>query len=331
MVEEDRSYGIVPLPKIAISSDGRRLVYASQSAADPEELWTMNATVDDRRKVTNVHAVFDRYVMGKGQVIEWKTLDGEQAYGAVLLPAGYQQGKRYPLIVYQYPFGRWSEWANFFGFNPFASPVENWQLLATRGYAVLIPDVHARPETYMQDIAKQVLPGVDKMIELGIADPERLGVTGQSDGGYGTLSLIVQTQRFKAALARSGTGNLISQYTYMTDNGNSAYTAEMLIRTGGSLWEKRDRFIENSPIFYLNRVNTPVLLVHGAADTQVPSTSSDEVFVALRFLGKEVEYAKYAGESHGVAEWSYSNQIDYLNRMNAWFDRWLKPEPTKPQ
>lgn len=325
--EEDRSYGIVPLHKIAVSAAGNRLIYASQSAADPEELWSMTNSLDERRKITRVHSIFDRYVMGKGQMIEWKTLDGEQAFGALLLPAGYQHGKRYPLIVYQYPFGKQSSWANFFGFSPFASPVENWQILATRDYAVFVPDAHAKPETYMQDIAKQVLPGIDKVIELGIADPERIGVTGQSDGGYGALGLIVQTNRFKTALARSGTGNLISQYTYMTDNGNSAYTAEMVIRTGGSLWEKRERFIENSPIFYFDRVQTPVLLVHGTADTQVPSVRSDEVFVALRFLGKEVEYAKYVGESHGVSEWSYANQVDYLNRMIAWFDRWLKPVP----
>jgi dipeptidyl aminopeptidase/acylaminoacyl peptidase len=333
--EENRSYGFAPLIKTAISKDGRRLVYSSQSAADAEELWTMNAEFRGPKKLTNVHSVFDRYVMGEGRIVEWKTLDGEQAYGAVLLPAGYQPGKRYPLIVYQYPAGKLSRWANFFGFNPFASPVENWQLFATRGYAVLVPDVAARPETYMRDIARQVMPGVDKMIELGIADPERLGVTGQSDGGYATLSLIVQTTRFKAAVARAGMGNLISSYLQMTDNGTSVYTAEMVRRTGGSLWEKRDKFIENSPIFYFDRVRTPVLLIHGTADIQAMVARSDEVFVSLRFLGKEVEYAKYVGESHGVTEWSYPNQIDYLNRTIAWFDRWLKPpaaerEPVKP-
>ena len=326
IIEENRSFGFVPLVKTAISANGRRIVYGSQSAADAEELWSIDETIRNTKRVTSVHSVFDRYVMGQSRIIEWKTLDGEKAFGAVLLPAGYQPGRRYPLIVYQYPGGRWSRWANFFGFNPFASPVENWQLFATRGYAVLVPDVAARPETYMRDIASQVLPGVDKMIDLGIADPDRLGVTGQSDGGYGTLGLIVQTTRFKAAVARAGMSNLVSQYTFMTENGTSVYTAEMVRRTGGSLWEKRDRFIENSPLFYMDRVQTPVLLIHGTADKQVPAERSDEVFVSLRFLGKEVEYAKYVGESHGTAEWSYANQVDYLNRTIAWFDRWLRAE-----
>ena len=91
--------------KTAISESGRRIVFASQSAADPEELWTTNLEFKAPQRVTNTQAIFDRYVMGETRIIEWKTLDGERAYGAVLLPAGYQPGKRYPLIVYQYPIG----------------------------------------------------------------------------------------------------------------------------------------------------------------------------------------------------------------------------------
>jgi dipeptidyl aminopeptidase/acylaminoacyl peptidase len=121
-----------------------------------------------------------------------------------------------------------------------------------------------------------------------------------------------------------GPGNLISQYTQMSETGASIYTAEMVQRTGGSLWEKRDKFIENSPIFFFDRVKTPLLIIQGTADRQVQAARSDEVFVSLRFLGKEVEYAKYTGESHGVADWRFANQVDYLNRVIAWFDRWLK-------
>jgi dipeptidyl aminopeptidase/acylaminoacyl peptidase len=262
--------------------------------------------------------------MGEARSIEWHTLNGQTVHGALLLPAGYTPGQRYPTIVYQYPGSMWSTHGNLFGFNPFSSAVENWQFFATRGYVVLLADVPARPETYMRDNASAILPAIDKVIEMGICDPERVGITGQSNGGYGVLSLIVQTDRFKAAVDRMGPGNLISQYTQMSETGASVYTGEMVQRTGGSLWEKRDKFIENSPIFFFDRVKTPLLIIQGTADRQVMAARSDEVFISLRFLGKEVEYARYAGESHGVADWGFANQVDYLNRVIAWFDRWLK-------
>ena len=324
LLEENKSYGSVPQLRTAISSDLRHLVFTSQSAAEPEDIWTISVDQFRPKRLTHINPIFDRYIMGEGRMIEWQTLNGQTARGALLLPAGYTPGRRYPLIVYQYPGATWSRNGNLFGFNPFATAVENWQLFATRGYAVLMPDVPARPETYMKDIAASVLPALDKVIELGIADPERLAITGQSNGGYGVLSLIVQTNRFKTAVSRMGPGNLISTYTQMSETGVSVYTGEMVIRTGGSLWEKRDRFIENSPIFYFDRVQTPLLIIQGTADTQNMVGRSDEVFVSLRFLGKEVEYARYVGESHGVGEWTFPNQVDYLNRVIAWFDLWLK-------
>jgi dipeptidyl aminopeptidase/acylaminoacyl peptidase len=300
--EDNRSYGFVPPLRFSVSFDQRRLIYTSQSAAEPEDLWTIDTDNFNPRRVTHLNPIFDRYVMGEGRMIEFRTLNGQTAHGTLLLPAGYTPGKRYPMIVYQYPGSSWSIYGNLFGLSQFTAMVENWQLFATRGYVVLLPDVPAKPETYMRDIAAAVLPAVDKVIESGIADPQRIGVTGQSNGGYGVLSLIVQTDRFKAAVDRMGTGNLISQYTQMTESGNSIYMATMPQRTGGSLWEKRDKFIDNSPIFFFDRVQTPLLIIQGTEDRQVMVARSDEVFVSLRFLGKEVEYARYVGESHGVAE-----------------------------
>jgi dipeptidyl aminopeptidase/acylaminoacyl peptidase len=213
---------------------------------------------------------------------------------------------------------------NLFGLTNLAGGVENFQLLASRGYAVFLPDVPAKAETYMRDIASAVLSGVDKLIDLGIADPERLGVTGLSNGGYGVLSLLVQTTRFKAAVERAGTANLVSAFTQMLDDGSSIHRGGAIYRSG-SLWEKRELYIENSPLFYLDRVQTPLLIIQGTADLQIQSFISDEVFVSLRYLGKEVQYARYRGESHGPADWSYANQLDYLERMISWFDTRLKP------
>lgn len=324
LLEENKSYAFMPSLRTAVSSDQRHLVYTSQSAAEPEDIWIVDTDEFRPRRITHINPVFDRYVMGESRMIEWQTLNGQTVRGALLLPAGFTPGKRYPLIVYQYPGAMWSTHQNLFGVSPFTSTVENWQFFATRGYAVLVADVPAKPETYMRDIAAAILPGVDKVIELGICDPDRVGITGQSNGGYGVLSLIVQTHRFKAAVDRMGPGNLISLYTQLSENGVSVFTGEMVQRTGGSLWEKRDKFIENSPIFYFDRVQTPVLIIQGTTDRQTHVAQSDEVFVSLRFLGKEVEYARYVGEPHGVSEWSFPNQVDYLKRVIAWFDVWLK-------
>ena len=94
---------------------------------------------------------------------------------------------------------------------------------------------------------------------------------------------------------------------------------------GGTPWQYRDRYIENSPVFYLDRMETPLLLVHGARDDSVPSFLADEIFVGLRRLGKQVEYAKYEGENHSPNEWRYPNQVDFCNRLIAWFDKYLNP------
>ncbi len=92
---------------------------------------------------------------------------------------------------------------------------------------------------------------------------------------------------------------------------------------GGSPWQFSDRYIENSPVFYLDRVQTPLLLIHGTLDV-IPPTIAEEVFADLRRLNKDVMYAKYEGEGHWQGTFSYANQVDYLNRVIDWFDKYLK-------
>jgi dipeptidyl aminopeptidase/acylaminoacyl peptidase len=326
LIEENKSYADVPFYKMDVSSNGQLAIFTTQSADRCENIWLITSEGKNPKRITNINPRLDRYELGESRLISWLNLNGQKLYGALLLPVGYENGKRYPLIVSQYPGSSLSNRVNLFGLTNLAGGVENFQLLASRGYAVFLPDVPARPETYMRDIANAVLSGVDKVIDLGIADPDRLGVTGLSNGGYGVLSLIVQTTRFKAAVDRSGSANLISLFTQMLGDGSSIFTGAGSYRSG-SLWEKREQFIENSPLFYLDRVQTPLLIVQGTADLQVQAFISDEVFVSLRFLGKEVQYDKYGGEGHGATDWSYANQLDYLERMISWFDTRLKSSP----
>ena len=313
--------------QFTVTPDGRDVVFYSEDPGHEQNLWASDTTFRNPRQLTHLNPGADKYNLGAARLIDWLSDDGVRLRGALLLPSSYREGERYPLIVWVYGGALESDSLDRFGLEG-AGPF-NMQLLATRGYAVLAPDAPQRLGTPMADLAKTVLPGVNKVIEMGIADPERLGVMGHSYGGYSTLSLIVQTGRFKAALEADGTADLLASYGAMLDNGAAFGTSiaehgQGLM--GGTPWEFRGRYIENSPFFYLDRVETPLLIVHGGLDLDVASFLGDQIFVALRRLGKEVEYAKYKGEEHSPAYWSYANQVDFCQRMIAWFDVHLKPQ-----
>lgn len=326
LMEAEANCGSPAILRIDVSDDNQRVIYTRQDAQRCEDIWIADVDFENPRQLTHVNPVDDTVVMGTGRLINWRSLDGEELRGALLLPANYEPGKQYPLVVWVYGGDHGGDRVNRFGLV--GPGVDNLQLLATRGYAVLFPDAPLQKGTPMQDLAKTVLPGVDRAVEMGIADPERLGVMGHSYGGYCTLGLIAQTTRFKAAIASGGTGNLISAYGTMRRDGSTyslpwAETGQG--RMDGTPWELRDRYIENSPAFYLDRIQTPLLLLHGELDNAVPSFLADEIFVGLRRLGKWVMYAKYEGESHAPMDWEYANQIDYWNRIITMFDNFLKP------
>lgn len=129
--------------------------------------------------------------------MEWRSIDGIRLRGTLLLPAGYKEGQRYSMIVFPYPNDRRSDFVNRFGV--LRAGTDNMQLFATRGYVVLLPDNVIREGSTLRDLGKSIMPGVDKIVEMGIADNDRIGLMGHSWGGYAVLSLIVQTTRFKAA------------------------------------------------------------------------------------------------------------------------------------
>lgn len=322
----NRCYTCALQEKFAIaSSDGRRIVYFAEDAQHSSDLWIAGLDFSAPRRLTNLNPQFERHAMGAATLIDWLSLDGARLHGTLLLPPDYAKDHRYPLIVWVYGGASLSNSVDHFGAagtGPF-----NMQLFATRGYAVFLPDAPQQVGTPMVDLEKTVLPGVNKIIELGIADPDRIGVMGRSYGGYSTLALIAQTQRFKAAVDIDGYGSMLGAYGEMNSDGTAflqSTSEEGQGLMGGTPWEFRDRYIENSPIFYFDRVDTPLLIIHGSDDDAVESFLGDEVFVALRRLGKRVEYAKYAGEGHDPAAWHYSNQVDFSNRVIDWFDKWLR-------
>jgi dipeptidyl aminopeptidase/acylaminoacyl peptidase len=299
-----------------------KIIYFASDASHPTDLWVDDIRSHRSYQLTHLNPEYEKYELGTSREIDWLSLDGVRLHGALLLPPRYDVTRKYPLIVIVYGGAFLSNELNHFGGVP---PI-NVQFLATRGYAVLMPDAPLHHGTPLADLGKTVLPGIDKAIEMGIADPGRLGVMGHSYGGYSTLSLLVQTKRFKSAVMSSGFGNMMGMYGEMTTDGHShgAFVLENSVTSlSGSPWAFRDQYVENSPIFYIDRVETPLLILHGSHDKTVAPFLGDEIFVALRRLGKEVEFARYEGEDHSPATWSSSNYKDYCQRIIDWFDSHL--------
>lgn len=322
-IEKNENYGAAETTDA--SANNRKIVTALESAALPPEIWLGENGVRNFRRVTRIEKRLDGFKTGESRLIEYQTAAGQKLRAALLLPAGYEAGKRYPLVTVVYGGANLSTRANDYGI--FGQGVNNMQLLASRGYAVLLPDLPTRGANGLNDLAAMTLPAVDKAIELGIADADRIGVMGHSFGGYTTLALITQTNRFKAAMMTAGFGNLFGLYGAMRDDGeafNTQWWETGPHGFGDTPWKARDKYIENSPIFNLDKVKTPLLIAHGSRDVSVQPFLSDEIFVGLRRLGRETVYAKYENEGHVPAQWGYANQIDYAARMIDWFDTHLK-------
>jgi dipeptidyl aminopeptidase/acylaminoacyl peptidase len=305
-----------------VSRDGTRVAFISEGAAEPPDVWIAPAGLSNGRRITMVAPSLAGRHYGESRLITWRTTRGEKTSGALLLPAGYQPGQQYPLVIYPYPTDRRSNDVYEFGLR--GSGVENMQMFATRGYAVLVPDAPVNLSDQMRSLADVLLPGVDRVVAMGIADSSRLGVMGHSWGGYTVLALLVQTHRFRAAVMRGGYGDLLSTYGEMQPNGASYGQINLETWLGRSPWRDMPRYLDNSPVFFLDRVRTPLLIIHGGDDGTVQPHNGAAIFADLRRLGQKVEYAEYDGENHGEIGWTIANQRDYLSRLVNWFGEYLK-------
>jgi dipeptidyl aminopeptidase/acylaminoacyl peptidase len=320
--ERPYAHSEYPLFTTDVSSDGSSIVFAFENVRESKNLWIASGNLTQPKRITNINVTATERVLGDSRLVEWISV-GRKLQGTLLLPAGYSPGRLYPLITIVYGGYFPSNYVNRFGL--LEGNGINLQLFATRGYAVLLPDVPMNAVgSPMKDIADAILPAIDKLVTDGIADPNRLGIMGHSYGGYSTLAMIVQTNRFKAAISYAGFGNLYSNYTAMPPDGNAlniAWSEKGQGRMGGTPWEFRERYMDNSPFFFLDRVTTPLLIIHGSKDT-IPIHLAEETFVSLRRLGKPVEYVRYENESHSIL--GYANRIDFQKRVIRWFEEHLK-------
>lgn len=300
------------------SRDGSTVVFQKSDGTRPAELYAADASFTNVRKLTDLNPWLAKKALPASELVSYRDADGKVLYGVLRYPIGYEKGKKYPTVFELYE--------TFFdnGFNGRAA------LMAGQGYAVFHPSVNLVVGRPGESWAKGVTAAANKLIDMGIADPDRLGVHGTSYGGYATVLLLTETDRFKAAVNVSGKVNMVSFYTDSERLGvrNTHAPEKSQDRIGGTLWEFPERYIEHSAIFRLDRVKTPLLTISGDQDPNVPANQSRELYYALRRLGKEVEWVRYVNGGHRPPN-SVAESIDFENRIVAWYDKYLKARPTQ--
>jgi dipeptidyl aminopeptidase/acylaminoacyl peptidase len=250
-----------------------------------------------------------------GQMIELST--------AVLLPPNAQRGDGFPVLVEQYGGANLSTASLYFGGGYVGSiPAA---VFTTRGYGVLMVEVQLGPEGVpanpLQEITAQVVAQVEQAIALGYVDPNRVVVTGQSYGGYGVAAILSATNIFTGGIAVAGIYDLPSAYAWGLDNFGVYWSEQGQGRMGASVWEDLPRYLENSPYYRADHIQTPLLLVHGALDTTCAVEESQKLFVALRELDREVELLIYARGGHVITEWSQADAIDVTMQILDFLER----------
>jgi len=215
----------------------------------------------------------------------------------------------------------------------------NQQLYASKGFAVLVPDIlvpvlpknaeeqgvfPSENPRMIEAIARQVNAAVDYGVERGYIDRERLGIIGTSNGGYDVMCTIVSTPRFKAAIARSTVVDQISR-GWQFDNGSGGWGTLLEEQFGASVWQNRETYIANSPYYFLDKASTPLLLTRGKEDDNV-TTQPEQAYIGMKLLGKDVTLVEYAGEGHVDGNWSYAHRRDLLERVLRFFEEYLKSQ-----
>lgn len=333
--------GLTALPAISEESEPvayipatSTLLFTGQERTGGIALRSLRAAETSSRIVASANEFTNRIEAGRLQSFSYRSPGGTQLIGWLLLPPNFQTGVRYPAVVSAYPGLVYSA-----AFTPRTSIQDpsayHPQLLAAKGYVVLFPSVPfppgdgpAEPSALILD---GVLPAVAEAVRMGIVDDGRVAVFGHSFGGYAALSLATQTPRFKAIIAVSGFSNLLSLYGAIDPRYRyEARARDRLLfmvfaesgqfRMGAPPWEDPLRYTRNSPISFVDRVSTPVMIVQGDQD-YVPIQQGEEFFSALYRQRKPAAFIRYWGEGHIVE--SPANIRDVWQRIYAWLSRWF--------
>jgi dipeptidyl aminopeptidase/acylaminoacyl peptidase len=291
------------------------------------DVWLSDTSFKDMKKVSNANPQQAEFVWGRSELIEYINADGRKLRAILTKPDNFDPAKKYPLMVYIY-----EELSQ--GLHSYAAPNVGTSINIPRyvsnGYVMLRPDIVYTTGYPGEAAEKCVIPAVNTVVAMGFVDPKRIGIQGHSWGGYQITHLITRSNVFAAVEAGASVSNMISAYggiRWGTGMSRAFQYEKTQSRIGAPPWDAPLQFIENSPIFWVKKIQTPYLTIHNDEDDAVPWYQGIEFITALRRLGKEGYMFNYNGERHGLR--NRENMKHWTVHMDEFFDHYLlgKPRP----
>ena len=305
--------------------DADVLMFTASRFDEFPDVWITDANFKAPRRISNGDAQRAQFNWGSAELVNFQNTDGAALQGLLLKPDHFDPKKNYPMIVYIYE--RLSQGLHAFR-NPGPGTSINPTYYVSNGYLIFMPDIVYKTGYPGRDALQCVLPAVQTVVDKGFVDENNIGIQGHSWGGYQIAYMVTQTNRFKAAEAGAAVVNMTSAYSgirWGTGLPRQFQYEHSQSRIGGSLWEYPMRYLENSPVFHADKIQTPLLLINNDEDDAVPWYQGIEFYLALRRLNKEAYMFSYNGEKHGLRK--RINQKDYTRRMQEFFDHFLKGAP----
>jgi dipeptidyl aminopeptidase/acylaminoacyl peptidase len=301
------------------------LVFTLSRFEEFPNLWTSDGSFGNMRKLSDANPQQAQYIWGRSELVDFHSVDGTPLRAILTRPEDFDPSKKYPMMVYIYE-------QLTGGLHRHVAPSPGTSINVTRyvsnGYIVLQPDIVYETGYPGESAMKCVVPAVQRIVEMGFVDPERIGIQGHSWGGYQISHMITRTNIFRAVQAGASVVNMVSAYggiRWGTGMSRAFQYEKTQSRIGAPPWERSLQFIENSPIFWVEKVRTPYLTIHNDEDDAVPWYQGIEFFTALRRLGKEAYMFNYNGEKHGLRE--RENQKHWTIHQDEFFDHYLKGAP----
>ena len=278
-------------------------------------------------QLTDANPQMKDYRWGTARLVKWRAYDGKESEGVLYVPDDIDPDKKYPMLCVFYETGS-EDLYRHYTMEPSWSWV-NYPFYVSRGYVVFVPDIHYSDGRPGEDAYNYVCSGAEEMCRrYPWIDKDKIGIDGQSWGGYQTAFLVTRTNMFACAGSGAPVANMTSAYggiRWESGDSRQGQYEQGQSRIGGTLWDKTNQYIANSPVFFANRVNTPLLIMHNDADGAVPWYQGIEMFMALRRLNKPVWMLQYNGEAHNIR--ARKNRKDITKRLQQFFDHYLKDDP----